>query len=184
METQSEQFCPVCKLLVEPNAVHCSNCGTVLFGSYDHPSTTAQVGEEEDLRALVDSVLIEKSQYPEKGIAVYLFSDTTTPISTQLEDEFILGRKTGITSPVSKTIVLDLESYNGYSLGVSRRHALIRKTENGYEILDLESTNGSQVNAVRMTPKQPYKLENGAVIRVGNLFLFVVFRSKSQDSDS
>jgi len=85
---------------------------------------------------------------------------------------------------VSDSILLDLGPYNGYSLGVSRRHAFIRQTEKGYEIIDLESTNGTQLNGIRMVPKQPYNLENGSVIRVGNLFLYVVFHSKSQNNAS
>lgn len=49
---------------------------------------------------------------------------------------------------------------------VSRRHALIVKTESDVSILDLGSTNGTLVNGLRLTADQ--KLSIGDVIKIGN----------------
>jgi hypothetical protein len=50
---------------------------------------------------------------------------------------------------------------------VSRRHAVIRKRTNGYEILDLGSTNGTFINEQKMgTTAKP--LKDGDTIRVGD----------------
>ncbi|MFN0071959.1 MAG: FHA domain-containing protein [Chloroflexota bacterium] len=56
---------------------------------------------------------------------------------------------------------------------ISRVHSLIRRTGNGFEILDLESVNGTWLNGVRITELRP--LSNGDVIRVGTAGFVVRF---------
>jgi len=183
MNTKSEQFCPECKFLIESESSQCPNCGASIHKNENGPPATVRL-DGEAIPTLTDAELIDESKYPEKGISIYLFSVLTTPLCTLQEKEFTLGRKTGYTGGVSEPLVLDLAPYDGISLGVSQRHASIRKTEDGYEILDLNSTNGTQLNGVRLSPNQPYKLESGSVIRTGNLLLYTVFRSSSQSKNS
>ncbi len=51
---------------------------------------------------------------------------------------------------------------------VSKRHAEIRRTGRGYEIIDLESTNGTWVNGRLLPPNQASPLTDGAIIRIGD----------------
>lgn len=51
---------------------------------------------------------------------------------------------------------------------VSRRHAEIRKQQDGYYLVDLKSTNKTYINQCALLPEEPYKLENGVQIRLGN----------------
>lgn len=53
----------------------------------------------------------------------------------------------------------------------SRRHAMVRTVEDRHEIIDLESTNGTQVNAVDLPPHQAHPLAEGDVIRIGQTVL-------------
>lgn len=54
---------------------------------------------------------------------------------------------------------------------VSRRHAILTRTEDSYEIIDGESLNGTHVNG---QPIHSTRLTNGAEVRFGrNTFLFV-----------
>ncbi|MEA5596452.1 FHA domain-containing protein [Rivularia sp. UHCC 0363] len=50
---------------------------------------------------------------------------------------------------------------------VSRRHAAIRYTEQGFYLIDFNSTNGTYINGEQIY--QPTKLEEGDVVRVGNI---------------
>ena len=86
------------------------------------------------------------------------------PIVMIQEGEFILGRSTG--EEVKEGFV-DLKPFGGYEDGVSRRHALIRRTGQSYEYLDIGSSNGTWLNEKRLSPDKPFPLENGAVTCLG-----------------
>jgi pSer/pThr/pTyr-binding forkhead associated (FHA) protein len=72
--------------------------------------------------------------------------------------------------------MLDLSALGGYHLGLSRLHAIIRRAEHGYEIMDLGSSNGTWLNDERLIPHKPYPLTNASQIRLARMRLFVVFR--------
>lgn len=54
---------------------------------------------------------------------------------------------------------------------VSRRHALLRKTSSGWEVVDLCSTNGTRVNGYRVVGAQP--LRRGDVVSFGDFAMTV-----------
>jgi hypothetical protein len=176
MPLESGKFCPVCKHLNELGAMVCSTCGSLLESSQEEPLTTLRMNREQAETNISDEMTEETAQKafspPEEGIAIYL-RDNPTPIAIPTEGEFLLGRL--LTGELDKAFV-DLKRYYGYENGVSRRHALIRRTDHGYEILDLGSTNGTYQNNQPLIPKQPYPLESGDRIRLGRMQLFVVFR--------
>jgi pSer/pThr/pTyr-binding forkhead associated (FHA) protein len=62
-------------------------------------------------------------------------------------------------------------------MSLSRRHALIRRIESGFEVIDLSSTNGTWLNNKRLTPNKPYPFENGAQMRFGLLQILVIYHS-------
>jgi pSer/pThr/pTyr-binding forkhead associated (FHA) protein len=108
---------------------------------------------------------------PDSGIAVFLL-DTTNPIAVYSIDEFVLGR--AIEGSIDE--IVDLTPYGAFSNGVSRRHAMIRRRKTGYEIIDLDSTNGTWLNEKRLTPTKAYALPNGSTIRLGQLRLQVLVK--------
>ena len=61
-------------------------------------------------------------------------------------------------------------------MGISRHHAKIQRVAGGYEITDLESTNGTWVNEKRLTPNKPYPLSSGCLLRLGRMRLYVIYR--------
>jgi len=69
---------------------------------------------------------------------------------------------------------LDLSELGGHQAGISRRHAMIRRGEDGYEIVDLSSTNGSWLNDKRLIPYKPVPLASGSQLRFGLLRLLVL----------
>jgi pSer/pThr/pTyr-binding forkhead associated (FHA) protein len=160
----------------EPSATVCAFCGSHLEYSQASPSTTRRVNrkdEETNLLPQTTEAKLKKTFKPhEEGITIYV-KGYTAPIEILKEREFTLGRH--ITGEVEQAFV-DLKPFGGYETGVSRRHALIRRTDLGYEILDLGSSNGTWLNAKRLTPDNPYPLENGAEVYLGKLQIFVTYQ--------
>ena len=52
------------------------------------------------------------------------------------------------------------------SYSISRKHACIMKFEDGYYIQDLDTTNGTYVNDIRVMPGRYMKLDPGNIIRL------------------
>lgn len=109
---------------------------------------------------------------PAKGFAVY-FQGNSTLIAVATDKQVVLGRKTeGETKPI-----IDLTYPNGYAMGVSRHHVIIRSNDKGYVIMDLNSSNGTWLNGKILTPAEPYDLPSGATVQLGRLKLVVTYKS-------
>lgn len=61
---------------------------------------------------------------------------------------------------------------------VSRRHARITQAGKQYYLEDLGSSNGTWLNGNRLVAYKPHPLQNGDVIRLSQLLLFVSFRDE------
>jgi pSer/pThr/pTyr-binding forkhead associated (FHA) protein len=72
---------------------------------------------------------------------------------------------------------VDLTLDEGAEKGVSRKHALVRSSDEGIVLVDLGSTNGTRVNDRRLSPERPHLLSNGDTVRFGNLLVRVYFDS-------
>ena len=88
-----------------------------------------------------------------------------------MDKELIIGRKT----EAALEIFLDLAGIDAFNLGISRRHAMLRRKESGYEIIDLASTNGTWLNNERLVPNKPYLLTSGSQVSVGRMRFFVLY---------
>jgi pSer/pThr/pTyr-binding forkhead associated (FHA) protein len=51
---------------------------------------------------------------------------------------------------------------------ISRVHAEIRINPESVQLVDLNSTNGTYVNDVRLSPNEPVSLQDGDIIRLGD----------------
>ncbi|MDR2589793.1 MAG: FHA domain-containing protein [Oscillospiraceae bacterium] len=60
---------------------------------------------------------------------------------------------------------------------VSRRHAIIERNINGYQIIDLSSSAGTFINKKRLPPNIPHELEAGYSVSFGNLGADYVWES-------
>ena len=89
-------------------------------------------------------------------------------LSIPLLDEVLIGR----TDPMQlQPPDLDLQPYGGGSAGVSRQHARFLRREEGWYLEDLQSTNGTYVNEVRLLPHRPVRLHSGDLVRFAQLTL-------------
>ena len=111
-------------------------------------------------------------ELPSKGI-VLINLENGQPIAMQEEEAFILGRTS--TEIKTREPLIDLTELDALELGVSRVHAMIRQTKDGYQIIDLDSSNGTWLENQRLVPKQPYPLDSGDRIRIGRLNMLAFF---------
>jgi hypothetical protein len=170
----TENICPVCKTSNTLETVHCVNCGALLDDPFSGPE---HITKTTDMQALTPEMIREwilknsrEAVVPDSGIAFYV-DGHSMPAYIDPEGEFVLGRKVGSTTEP----LLDLAPFGGYSLGLSRRHATIRRTKDGYEIVDLGSVNGTWLNEERLVPHQPYPLSSGAHLRLGRMRVLVLY---------
>src|SRR5215207_1262545 len=164
-----ENVCPVCRTKNEIEAIVCGNCGAALADPFMDPGHKTKTT---DMQAVILERIqdwsVDEAAIPDGGIAVYL-EGQFKPVYIDSEGEFVMGRNVGTTSDVS----LDLSTSGGYHLGLSRRHAVIRRTARGYEVLDLGSINGTWLDGERLIPHKAYPLASGAHLRLGSMRLFV-----------
>lgn len=170
----NEKFCPVCKNKNERNAIVCIHCGASLESHrLDSPATTKNAEVPEIVSAKIANPPIDDALIPDDGIAIYA-AGTSKPVYLRFDKELIFGRR---GEEPSDGALLDLSELGGYQMGISRRHAMIRRGEPGYEIIDLASTNGSWLNDERLVPNKPYPLKSGAQLRFGRMRLLILYHS-------
>ena len=177
------KLCPVCNTENKEKATVCGQCGARL-----EEISTKFVGMPEPSAAPISDmkVFIDADKIPEGGIGVQVAGETK-PIYMPISWELIIGRKREAVSTDelininSKTKVeaeslLDLSEMHAGTLGVSRRHVMIRRTVSGYEITDLSSRNGTWLNGHRLAPNKSYTLPNNSQLRLANMRLLIMYR--------
>jgi FHA domain len=171
-----EKFCPACKKKNNINVTICTFCGASLKNEVaKHSINTGFVYMDMNtatITGVAEHHYVKSLAIPDRGISLYLINNSQ-PITTREEREFIMGRE---LTDLEKGEGVDLASFGGYENGVSKRHAMIRRMENQYEILDLKSTNGTFLNNKRISPNTAYSLTSGSRICLGVLKLYVVFK--------
>lgn len=181
MGTNAGKFCSVCKRKNESSARFCVYCGSSLENTLVGPAATEPMkpGDmpETHVPPLISLETIQRAlKPPREGIAIYV-ENYAVPAEVQTEKEFILGRK---MADVADEVITDLVPFGAVENGVSRRHAKVRRANGGYEVIDLESTNGTWLNYKLLLPNQPYPLQSGGQIRLGRLQLVVMFQRPSK----
>ena len=106
----------------------------------------------------------------------FIALDSGTPLPIPHQDEVLIGR----SDPTTNTLVdIDLTAQGGVGRGVSRQHARLVPGSTGWMIEDLRSTNGTQVNHQPLPPYQPWPLEDGDRLDLGDLTL--IFHTGAAD---
>jgi FHA domain-containing protein len=173
----SVKLCPICQHENADTASVCTHCGALLE---ENPTKIVALPEHiggqssapgENAESFIDIALI-----PENGVGIYV-AGASKPYYVDIYKELILGRQLGTLESI-----LDLSDLDAFSKGVSRRHAMIRRTESGYEVVDLSSRNGTWLNAERLVPNQPYPFVSGSQLRIGEMRLLVMYHPVLKDT--
>ncbi len=92
----------------------------------------------------------------------------TSSLGFELVDDVVMGRDIE-GSRNSDQPDMGLSVFNAHEKGVSRRHAMLRPTRNSLFIIDLESTNGTKLNACSIGRGTARKLSHDDLITLGDL---------------
>ncbi len=142
-------MCKECQMENIDGALFCEECGAKLDAV--EPMDEAVFGGEGDGQLILTSKSGESFDVSSK-------------------DEVVIGRE----DPVSEVFPdVDLTTLGGMDSGVSRKHAVIHRSNGAYTIEDLGSTNGTYVNKKRIQPNQPQSIKSGDELRFGKLALSV-----------
>ena len=169
----SGKLCPVCRNENEYTASICRHCGAWLD---EDPTNIVAIAENTGgpSNAPAEGVecFIDVASIPQGGVGIYVVG-APKPYYMYIYKELIIGRPRDATLEA----VLDLSDLDAFNMGVSRRHAMIRRTESGYEVVDLASRNGTWLNAERLIANKPYPLASGSQLRMGQMRLFVMYHT-------
>lgn len=166
------QVCASCGHQNRPGVLFCENCGTSLTGQPAAGSTKGLADVEPDV---VEQVISAGTDYIADGSALRIeIEGGAEPIIVKPKYELIFGRRDPATGAMPD---IDLTPYAGYRMGVSRRHAALRATEDHHiDVWDLGSSNGTFLNGVRLNPHRPYRMHDGDHIRLGQMVIRVIFQ--------
>lgn len=161
-------ICPNCKSQQIDGAIFCSECGTQLVQS-DSAQTQKFETDSPELRSAVMYV-DEVSKQGSTWITLHLLeTGDILPISER--NEFTLGRLSE-NQPIEPDI--DLTPFKAFDNGVSRLHAVIRKSDGNVVLVDLGSSNGTYVNGLRIMPNIEQPLRHGDIVALGKLKMQIV----------
>lgn len=98
-------------------------------------------------------------------------------IGLEIHDDVVLGR----ASKTGKNPDLDLTLMGAGDEGVSRRHAKLRPSNRQLFLIDLGSTNGTQINSVPINAGMARALQNNDTVILGDLHLsFKIVRTPAE----
>jgi hypothetical protein len=73
------------------------------------------------------------------------------------KNEFLIGKNAAV-----------VDGAVTFNKAISRVHCKVTKMDNQYFLTDLESSNGTYVNKIRLQPNRPHPIANGDIIRLAN----------------
>lgn len=166
--------CSNCRHANITGALFCAECGAQL------------IGRDTLITQTISSENLGQARKPPTGEIGYSVEgedawgnlhllDTGQVLPLSARNEFTLGR-IGEGQPIMPDI--DLSPFQAYAAGVSRLHAIIKRSAGSVVFTDLDSANGTYVNGVRLEPNKEHVLRHGDVIALGKLRMQVLIEKK------
>jgi hypothetical protein len=166
--------CPSCGYDNTIDAVVCVKCSVPLVSK-----TTRLV---QTTLEIPDNIVSARRFFPKQtgtlgGTSIALHIDESQePVILEVVRQAILGRFEANSRSQPR---VDLTPFGAYEKGVSRLHAIIRRTENGLMIEDLASTNGSALNDIPLDPYIPKPLKSGDQLKLSKLGIEIRFKDNA-----
>lgn len=164
--------CKECNASQYEGALFCSECGSLLT---QEKREMTDVLPFADYRphlppSLPNDYRVER--LPAEKPLIFVIPHRRLRRTVPLLDQILIGRS-GKESDLQPA--LDLGEDDGAEMGVSRIHAAIQWSNYGLVVLDLGSTNGTQLNSSRLPVQRPFNLQSGDELRFGDLLVHVFF---------
>ena len=171
-------FCPSCHLRNKSDAKYCTYCGASLDPFIRTALTTREVSEKSELEK--PAITAEQiAKVPPGALGLFVLDEEEPIIIPQGSAERILGR---LFDDAEDTLI-DLSLYGAQQLGVSRRHARITYSGEGFALQDLGSTNGTWINNQRILPNESRQIKNDDIINLAWLFMVACLKDGGEEPD-
>jgi len=161
--------------------VFCEKCGASLIGKLPLETNSLEAPSDEEKKQIaIDASVLKKVKI--QSVATFNEGDSlrleiegnAEPVILTPKAEAILGRRDPATGAMPD---VDLTPFAGYRMGVSRRHAAIRRDDdNTLNLWDLGSSNGTFLNGQRLNAHRPYRLHDGDELRLGQMVIRIRFQ--------
>lgn len=112
-------------------------------------------------RAYLDETKLDRKSLSSMRLVLYLV-DGSQVITAQLQEQLVIGRGSTHYHPD-----IDLSPLDGVKYGISRQHAVFIYEDGALYIEDLQSTNGTRINGVKLDAGEKYSLHNGDELEIG-----------------
>lgn len=171
--------CPQCGVAVIPGEAFCDNCGASLLGAARPVAPAPAYGGVPPQPAYPPPQPVAPPAPPPAPAppprttlapARLIVQPSGAVVPLPAAPQALVGRADAVSNFFPD---VDLTDYNGLNLGVGRRHARLFVQAGQIMVEDLDSTNGTFLNAARLSPRQPAPLKQGDELRLGNLRLRV-----------
>lgn len=157
------QICPHCGKDNLEGMLYCQKCGVALGPV---PLSTRQLSDEEGRGGT--------NELGSDNVVILQVESDETPILVQVRSEVVFGR---VTEQSDTTTYINLTPYGAEDLGVSRRHARLLRDGKTVYVMDLNSTNGTQLNGEVLPASVEKRLTDGDQITLGRLRVYVYFKA-------
>jgi hypothetical protein len=91
-------------------------------------------------------------------------------IQMHMDTQAVLGRYTPNSNTQPR---IDLTPYRAFDKGVSRMHAMLRRSEAGLTIEDMSSSNGTFLNGSRLQPYTAARVRSGDKLRLSQMEIVI-----------
>jgi hypothetical protein len=170
------KICSICSYNNEPIAKYCAGCGQRLL------EVTRQPTERQELAwKLRPRNLWGDMRLPQDAVLVMHILTAIEPLMLPRRERLVIGRAgaSGLRHPD-----VDLTSWGAIQYGVSRLHAAFEIRDEAVFLTDLGSTNGTYLNAARLSPGETRIVCSGDELCFGNLVAHLYFRNLAELGNS
>jgi pSer/pThr/pTyr-binding forkhead associated (FHA) protein len=143
------------------NTLFCEECGSYLAPTSEQSTDPLDSHDSDDAASNRSSGVFK---------TLILSIEDGGRIELPLSKEVVIGR---LDASHAVFPDVDLTSEQGAEKGVSRRHARVSRRDDQVFVEDLNSLNGTFLNATRLVPELPYPLRGGDQVQLGRLVLTV-----------
>lgn len=185
--------CPQCGMAVIPGEAFCDNCGVSLLSSppvanlpvasppFGGASPQPQYPAPQPVGPVPGPLSITQPAPPPPsgthttlaaGQLIILPENITISLPAALQ--VTIGRADPASSFYPE---IDLTPYGALEKGVGRRHLRLFLLNSQLSAEDLDSTNGSFLNGIRLAPRSPQPLQNGDELRLGTMTMTIRVQS-------
>jgi hypothetical protein len=149
------------------NVIICEKCGEDIYDLLLGEAATKKL-ERTATREL------KLSEPPSSRPVLLYIGKAAQPLSIDRLNNLIIGRVD--PGDDSQAVDIDLTKFQAQEMGISRNHARLNARLDPPVLIDLNSSNGTFLNGQQMTPDEPYKLESGDEIRLGQLITRIYYK--------